>query len=79
MTPPTPIEDLLRAVTRMDRATVAAALLDFRGSFPVDFTPAFVAATDVDKLRHIYFALCLQTRRAPGSEGMAVGPIVQAA
>lgn len=79
MLPESSIEDLLRVVSRMDRETLAARLSDFRGSFPVDFTPAFVAATDVSKLRHIYLALCLQNRRAPGAKGQTTAPVARAA
>jgi len=68
------IEELICLIAAMDRPTIARRLRDFRGSFPVDFTADFIDRTDVDRLRHIYLALCVQNRRmpAPGDVGEEV-------
>jgi hypothetical protein len=63
------IEELICVVSAMDRATIARRLREFRGSFPVDLTPQFVEAVDLERLRHIYLALCLQSRRSPEMDG----------
>ncbi len=60
------VETLLRMIGRMDRTTLAKKLAEIRTSFPVDFTPEFIETTDLDRLRHIYVALCLQSRQMPG-------------
>lgn len=62
------VEELVCVVSRMDRATIARRLRDFRGSFPIDFTPSFVESVDLERLRHIYLALCLQARQMPELE-----------
>lgn len=59
------VEELLCVVSRMDRSAIARHLREFRGSFPVDLTPDFVATADLDRLRHIFLALCLQARQMP--------------
>jgi hypothetical protein len=52
-------------IARMDRPSVARNLRNFRAGFPVDLTAAFIESTDLDRLRHIYLALCLQARQMP--------------
>jgi hypothetical protein len=59
------VEELLCLVSRMDRATIARRLTDMRAGFPIDFTPQFIETTDLDRLRHIFLALCLQTHHIP--------------
>lgn len=58
------VEELICLVSAMDRGTVTERLLGFNGTFPVDFTPQFLATLPVDRLRHILLALCLHARRA---------------
>ena len=62
------IEELVCVVSRMDRGTIARKLREFRGAFPVDFTPHFVETTELERLRHIFLALCLQARQMPELE-----------
>ncbi len=59
------IENLITLATSMDRRQVTQKLLDFSGSFPVDFTPEFLAAMSIERLQHVYVALCLQLRAHP--------------
>jgi len=59
------VEELLCLVARMDRLTIARRLRDMRAAFPIDFTDQFVETTDLDRLRHIFLALCLQTQQIP--------------
>lgn len=59
------VEELICLVSSMDRHDLTSRFLTFRGTFPVDFTPEFLQGLSVDRLRHIYVALCLQTRRIP--------------
>lgn len=62
------VEELLCLVSRMDRLTIARRLMDIRAGFPVDFTPHFIETTDLDRLRHIFLALCLQAQHMPEVE-----------
>ncbi|QOV89975.1 hypothetical protein [Humisphaera borealis] len=59
------VEELLCLVARMDRQTIARRLSDVRATFPIDFTPQFIETTELDRLRHIFLALCLQTHHIP--------------
>ncbi len=59
------VEELLCLVSRMDRVTIARRLREVRAGFPVDFSAQFVETTDLDQLRHIYLALCLQIQQMP--------------
>ena len=59
------VEELICVVSAMDRESLIEKFRNFRGSFPVDFTPEFLSAQPTDRLRHIFVALCIQHRRLP--------------
>jgi hypothetical protein len=63
------VEELITSVCSMDRAAIKMRFLTFRADFPVDFTPEFLDSLSVERLRHIYVALCLQTQKIPGGTG----------
>jgi hypothetical protein len=63
------VEELIALVCSMDRAAIKKQFLTFRADFPVDFTPEFLDSLPVERLRHIYVALCLQTQKVPGGGG----------
>ena len=65
MLEPNQVEELICVVAAMDRETLVTRLREFRGTFPVDFTPEFLDALTVERLRHIFVALCLQTNHLP--------------
>ncbi len=64
------VEELICLVASLDKPTLTRQFLTFKGSFPVDFTPEFLEKLSVDRLRHIYVALCLQAQRVPAIEGL---------
>ncbi len=64
------VEELICLVASLDKPTLTRQFLAFKGSFPVDFTPEFLEKLSVDRLRHIYVALCLQAQRVPAIEGL---------
>ena len=68
MLQPHQVEELIVLVSAMDRATLAAQLRAYRASFPVDFTPEFLETVPLDRLRHIFLALCLQCQQMPEVE-----------
>ena len=59
------IEDLMTLVASLDRAALVNQFQKYPGKFPVDFTDDFLARTSLDKLRHIFVAMCLQNQRLP--------------
>lgn len=65
------IEELICVLSTWDRDTLVSQFTAFRGSFPVDFTPEFMTGLPVEKLRHVFLALCLQNQRMPSMETAA--------
>ncbi len=61
------IDSLIDIVSAMNRDDVMRRLLDFRGRFPVDFTADYLDELSLDRLRHIFVALCLQSGQLPGA------------
>lgn len=74
---PQQVEELLCLVSRMDRATIARQLNDIRAGFPIDFTPQFIETTDLDRLRHIFLAVCLQARHMPSDADGEVNVVLE--
>jgi hypothetical protein len=37
----------------------------YRANFPLDFTQEFLSATPLERLKHIFLAICLQSQRMP--------------
>jgi hypothetical protein len=61
------IEDLIELVSGLDRDALVNHLLTYRANFPVDFTPTFLSQMELERLRHIFVAMCLQTQRLPSA------------
>ena len=59
------VEELICLVSAMDRPELVRQFRNFRGPFSVDFTDVFLQTTPLDRLRHIFVALCLQCQRVP--------------
>ena len=59
------IEDLMMLVASLDRDSLVEQFHCYRGKFPVDFTDDFLTRTSLEKLKHIFVALCLQNQRLP--------------
>lgn len=60
------VEELISVVSALDRDSLVTQLRDFKGTFPVDFTRDFLEQQNLDRLRHIFLALCLQQKRIVG-------------
>lgn len=58
------LDDLIVAVQGMARTEVLEALGQLATSFPIDFTPDFLAQCTEERLKHILLAAKLHTRRA---------------
>jgi len=59
------IEELLLLVSSLDRRQLTRQFQNFRGSFPIDFTPQFLDSLSLERLQHIFLALCLQQQHVP--------------
>jgi hypothetical protein len=59
------VEELVCLISSLDRPALTHQLLQFTGSFPVDFTPEFLSAQSVERLQHLLFALCMQCQHIP--------------
>ena len=62
------IEDLICVVAVLDRETLVSQFNAYPSTFPIDFTPDFLATVPLDRLRHIFLALCLQCQHVPELE-----------
>jgi hypothetical protein len=65
------IEELISLVASLDRDALIQQFCSYRGSFPLDFTDGFLAGLSLDRLRHIFLAVCLQNQRFPQIEAEA--------
>jgi hypothetical protein len=59
------IDELLSLVVALDRQSLSRLIREYRASFPLDFTSEFLETVDLDRLRHIFVAVCLQCQRMP--------------
>ena len=65
MMQPSQIDDLVCLITSLDRSALLDQFQSYPARFPVDFTDDFLQSTSLDRLRHIFFALCIQNDRMP--------------
>ena len=65
MLEPQQVEELICIVSAMDRQALAREFRASRATFPVDFTDEFLQNTPLERLRHIFVALCLQCQHVP--------------
>lgn len=61
------IEELICLVAALDRNALVGQFNNYRASFPIDFTSEFLETQPLDRLRHIFVALCMQCQRLPES------------
>ena len=59
------VEELICLVSSLDKPTLKSHFLSFSGNVPVDFTPEFLDGLSLERLRHIFVALCLQSQHVP--------------
>ena len=62
------IEELVSLVSGLNRDALVTHLRTYRANFPVDFTAEYLNMLPLEKLRHIFVAMCLQTQRMPAFE-----------
>jgi hypothetical protein len=59
------VEELICIVAEMNRASLITQFRSYPSRFPVDFTREFLETQSIERLRHIFVALCLQQQRMP--------------
>jgi hypothetical protein len=59
------IEELIQMVSVLDKSTLVRQFQEFPATFPVDFTPEFLNRQPLDRLRHLFVAVCLQSKKLP--------------
>ena len=62
------VEELISLVASLDREALIQQFGIYRGNFPLDFTSDFLTSLSLDRLRHIFLAVCLQNQRIPQIE-----------
>jgi hypothetical protein len=61
------VEQLIDLVNGLDRTALVNQLRRYPARFPIDFTSEFLEETPIDRLRHIFVALCLQHQQLPAA------------
>ena len=59
------IEELMLRISSWDRPQLTRQFMTFHASFPIDFTPQFLDSLPLERLQHIFVALCLQQQQIP--------------
>jgi hypothetical protein len=65
MLQPQQVEDLILLVSSLDKPALMQQFREYPASFPVDFTPDFLDRQPLERLRHLFVAVCLQTKQMP--------------
>jgi hypothetical protein len=71
MLQPEQVEELICLVSALDRPALVRQFREFRAAFPIDFTAEFLETAELERLRHIFVALCLQSQQMPGADETA--------
>jgi hypothetical protein len=59
------VEELVSMIGAMDRTDLVRHFHAYPTRFPVDFSEDFLRSASIERLRHIFLALCLQNQRMP--------------
>ena len=59
------VEELICLISALDRETLVQQFGNYRATFPIDFTYEFLQSQPVERLRHLFLAMCLQSQRMP--------------
>jgi hypothetical protein len=76
MLQPQQVEDLIVLVSSLDKPALMRQFSEYPSSFPIDFTPDFLDRQPLERLRHLFVAVCLQTKQMP--LGPQTGPAAAA-
>lgn len=59
------VEELISVVSGLDRDQLLKQFRSYRARFPLDFSEDFLRSTSLERLKHIFVAVCLQNQRMP--------------
>lgn len=59
------VEELICLVSSFDRDQLVQQFNSYPANFPLDFTEEFLDSTPLERLKHIFLAICLQSQRMP--------------
>ena len=59
------VEELISLVAALDKPALIRQFDAYQANFPVDFTPDFLESQSLERLRHLFVALCLHTQKMP--------------
>ena len=59
------VEELIALVSALDRDALVQQFKTYQAAFPIDFTSDFLQTQPLERLQHIFVALCLQQQRMP--------------
>ena len=65
MLQPQQIEDLICLVSALDREALIRQFQNYQARFPLDFTDEYLSDAPLERLRHIFIAICLQSQHMP--------------
>ena len=60
-----PVEDIIQQIHALDRKQTVAELLEIHTP-RLDFTEEYLEGLNLDQLRHLLMAACIQARRSAG-------------
>ena len=59
------VEELITVVSSLGKDALLQQFAEYPATFPVDFNRDFLDRQSVDRLRHLFLAVCLQSKRMP--------------
>jgi hypothetical protein len=59
------VEELITLVSSLDKPALLRQFREYPASFPVDFTPDFLDRQPLERLQHLFVAVCLQSQQMP--------------
>jgi hypothetical protein len=59
------VEELVTLVCSLDKPALLRQFNEYPSAFPLDFTPDFLDRLPLERLRHLFVAVCLQSQRMP--------------
>jgi hypothetical protein len=59
------IEELIHLIAGMGREAIVAQFSNYPASFPVDFTHDYLQRQPLERLQHLFLALCIEQKRMP--------------
>jgi hypothetical protein len=63
------VEELITIVSGLDKDSLLQQFREYPASFPLDFTPDFLDHQPLERLQHLFVAVCLQSKRLPLGPG----------